>query len=120
MKSKVDHLDIDKLKYVQNNLKKLIDAVDKCKPKCNTNKKDLDKKIADVNRLVTNTAFNTKVREVEKKNVPDVIRLVTNTALNIQIEKVKKNSGCYWISTKIRADEETFLMILNIYSRANI
>ena len=50
------------------------------------------KKIADVNRLVTNTAFNTKVREVEKKKIPDVIRLVTNTALNMQIEKVKKNS----------------------------
>ena len=27
-----------------------------------------------------------------KKKVPDVIRLVTNTALNIQIEEVEKNS----------------------------
>ena len=51
-----------------------------------------------------------------KKKVPDIIRLVTNTALNIQIEEVKKNSWCYWISTKIGVDEETFLMILNIYS----
>ena len=50
-----------------------------------------------------------------KKKVPDVIRLVTNTALNIQIEEVKKNFWCYWISTKIGVDEETFLMILNIY-----
>ena len=44
--------------------------------------------VPDVTGLVTNTSFNTKIREV-KDQTPDVRGLVTNTALNTKIKDVK-------------------------------
>ena len=40
------------------------------------------KKIPDVSRLVTNTPFNTKLREVEKKNIPDDSKYITTNEFN--------------------------------------
>ena len=44
----------------------------------------LEKKKADVRKLVTNSALNTKIVEVENK-IADVSELVTNSALNTKI-----------------------------------
>ena len=91
LKSKVDDLDVRKLKTVVIDLTKLSDIVEKIvlkKSKHKADKQDLDKQIEDVenktpnfNWLVTNTAFNTKIREVETK-IPVAFVLVTNTTLN--------------------------------------
>ena len=53
--------------------------------------------------LVADTAFNTKIEEVEKK-VPDVNGLITNTAFN----------------SKSREVEEKILMILNVLLLINL
>ena len=44
-----------------------------------------------VNRLVTNTAFDTKIGEVEDK-ISDVSGLLTNTAFNTKSGRVEKNT----------------------------
>ena len=68
----------------------------------NTDKKGSDKKNrtccwkkADVRKLVTNSAFNTKIVEVENKIV-DVSELVTNGTLSTKYLTVTKKQG-HWL-----------------------
>ena len=50
---------------------------------------DVQNKIADVSRSVTNTACNIKIGKVQKK-VPDINRLFTYTAFYTKIGQVEK------------------------------
>ena len=77
LESKVDKLDVDKLKHIPIDLKTISNVVHKegfKKLKYYTDKQSLDKKVVDVENkmrdvsgLVTNTAFNTKKDKIEKK-----------------------------------------------------
>ena len=101
LKSDVDKLDIDKLKTVPVDLSKLMNAANNGvikKDAYNTDKIDLDKKnrgfwkkIPHVSKLVTESALNMKIGEVENK-IPNASKLVTNSALNTKIEEIEKNT----------------------------
>ena len=104
LKTDVDKLDIDILVPIPVDLSKLSDAVkndvvkknvyDKLvakvdnidasdfvlKTKYNTNKRELENKIAATNGLVKKTNYNTKITELENK-IPDISNLATKTAL---------------------------------------
>ena len=114
LKTKVDDLDVSKLKAVPIDLKNLSDVVtnefaknaifntlntkvnslEKKIPDAttlihinqyNTYKQDLEKKFGDVDKKIPDTTvFNTKISEVENK-IPNTSGLVTTTVLNITI-----------------------------------
>ena len=109
-KTEVDKLDIEKLVRIPVDLSKLSDVVknfvnkivyDKLVAKVNnidnsgsvletkydTEKSDLEKKIPDVNNLVTKkTDLNAKITEIERK-IPSITGLATNSALTaVQIK----------------------------------
>ena len=99
LKPKVDDLDVDKLKAVPVNLKKLIDVVVNevvKNVKFNTLKtqvNNLDKKIPDAITLIHINQYNTDKQNLEKKvgdvdeKIPDTIGLVTTTVLNTNISE---------------------------------
>ena len=99
LKPKVHDLDVDKLKAVPVNLKKLIDVVVNevvKNVKFNTLKtqvNNLDKKIPDAITLIHINQYNTDKQNLEKKvgdvdeKIPDTIGLVTTTVLNTNISE---------------------------------
>ena len=89
-KTKVDKLDIDKLKNLPNNLSSLKTKVDKL---------DIDKlisvpvdlsKLRNVikNQVVKKTEYNAKIKNIEDK-IPDISNLATKTILNTKINEFK-------------------------------
>ena len=90
LKTKVDKLDIDKLKILPNNINNLKNKVDKI---------DIDKLVlvpADLSKLsnavknevVKKTGYNTKIKNIEDK-IHDISNLATKTILNAKINEVK-------------------------------
>ena len=116
LKTEVDKLDIDKLVPVPVDLSKLSDVVkndvvkkdvyDKLvakvnnidtsgfvlKTKYDTDKSELENKIADTGGLVKKTDYNTKITEIEGK-IPDVSNLATKTALTAVENKIPRVSN---------------------------
>ena len=116
LKTKVDKLDIDKLAPVPVDLSKLSDVVKNdvvekavyvklvakvnntdtsdlvLKPKYNTGKTELEKKIPDASGLVKKTDYNTKITEMEGK-IPDISNLATKTALTNVENKIPDDSN---------------------------
>ena len=101
LKTKVDELDLGKLKTVPVDLKKLSDVVDKQVVKntkfnlLNTKVNNLEGEIPDANTLIyinqytlKTTAMNKKISEVENK-IPNVSSLVTTAVLNTKIGEVE-------------------------------
>ena len=87
---------------------------------------DLENKIPDVSKLVTNIAFNSKIGEIENK-IPGVSKLVTNSAFDTKIVEVENkipNVSRLVINTtfntKIREVEKIFLLMLNILLLSNL
>ena len=89
IKTKVDKLDIDKLKILPNNLNNLKTKVDEL---------DVDKlvpvpvdlsKLANVvkNEVVKKTKYNAKIKNIEDK-IPDISNLATKNILNTKINEV--------------------------------
>ena len=101
LKTKVDDLDVGKLKTVPVDLKKLSDEVDNevvKNTKFNTLKTKVDgleKKILDGTTLFHINRYNTHKQKLEKKigdvhkNTPGTSVLMTATVLNKKISKVK-------------------------------
>ena len=111
LKAEVDKLDIDKLAPVHVDLSKLSDVVknyvvkkgvyDKLvarvnsidtnafvlKTKYDTDKSEIEKKIANTSDFVKNTDYNTKITEIEAK-IPDISSLATKTALTAVENKI--------------------------------
>ena len=61
----------------------------------NSDKKSLEKKVDNVDKIITNTSglvkktnYNTKIREIEN-NIPSVTRLVTTTILNTKTAEIE-------------------------------
>ena len=90
LKTKVDKLDIDKLKSLPNNLSILKTKVDKL---------DIDKllplpadlsKLSNVvkNEVVKETEYDAKIKNIEGK-IPDISNLATKSNFNTKINKVK-------------------------------
>ena len=113
-KTNVDKLDIDKLKSVPTNLRKLENKVNKLdidkvvpvpvdlsklsdvvkhdvvkKDVYNAKIKDFEDKIAGLTNLATDTILNAKINEVKGETLSN-INLATTTALNAKINEVKK------------------------------
>ena len=107
MKSKVDDVDVDKLKTVSVDLKKLSDVVDRNVLKKNHKQgldakiEDFENKIPDVSRLVTNIAFDTKIGEVESKilNVSELITNIISDTKNGEVEGKTLDHGQYTTTT---------------------
>ena len=111
LKTEVDKLDIDKLVPVPVDLSKLSDVVkndvvkkdayNKLVTKVNnidtsgfvlktnydTDKSELENKIADTSSLVKKADYNTKITEIEGK-IPDISNLATNTSLTTVENKI--------------------------------
>ena len=101
LKTKVDDLDVDKLKAVPSNLKKISDVVDKdvfnsTKSKTlKTKAKNLERKILDVATVIHINQYNTdkqnlkeKIGDVDEK-VIDASGFVTKTILNTKINEAE-------------------------------
>ena len=101
LKTKVDDLDVDKLKAVPSNLKKISDVVDKdvfnsTKSKTlKTKVKNLERKILDVTTVIRINQYNTdkqnlkeKIGDVDEK-VIDASAFVTKTILNTKINEAE-------------------------------
>ena len=101
LKTKIDELDVGKLKTVPVDLKKLSDVVDKQVVKntkfntLNTKVNNLEEEIPDANTLIQinqytlkTTFMNTKMSEVENK-IPNISSLVTTAVLNTKITEVE-------------------------------
>ena len=125
LKIEVDKLDIDKLVPVPTDLSKLNNVVendvvkktvyDKLVSKVDnintstfilkitydTDKSELENKIADTSGLVKKTDYNTKTTEIEGK-IPDVSNLVTKTALTADVSNLVKKTD---YNTKIKEIE---------------
>ena len=101
LKSKLDYLDVGKLKTVSVSLKKISDVVDNeivKNRKFNTLKKkvnSLEKKIPDATTLIHINQYNTDKQNLEKKigdvdkKILDTSDLVTATGLNTKISQVE-------------------------------
>ena len=112
LKTKVDKLDIDKLKNLPNNSNNLKTKVDKLdinklvpvpvdlsklsnvvknevvkKTEYNAKIKSIEDKIPDISNLATKTIFNTKINEV-KNNIPSITDLATTSALTAVENKI--------------------------------
>ena len=113
LKTKVDKLDIDKLKPVPVDLRdvvkndvvkedvynKLVAKVDNIdtskfvlKTKYDTDKSELENKISDTSALVKKTDYNTKITKREGK-IPDISNLATKTALTTVENKIPSVSS---------------------------
>ena len=90
LKTKVDKLDINKLKFFPNNLSNLKTKVDKL---------DIDKlvpvpldlsKLTNVvkNEVFKKTEYNAKIKNIEDK-IPDISNLAAKNILNTKINEVK-------------------------------
>ena len=100
LKTKVNNLDVGKLKTVPVDLKKLNDVVDNevlKNTKLNTLKakvNKLDQKISDATTLIHMNQNNTDKQNLEKKigdvdeKIPDVKGFVTTTVLNTKVKEV--------------------------------
>ena len=93
IKTKVDKLDIDKLKILPNNLSNLKNEM---KNLSNLNNKlvtvplDLSKLTNVIkNQVVKKTEYNSKIKNIEDK-IPDISNLATKSILNTKINEVKK------------------------------
>ena len=101
LKTKVDDLDVDKLKAVPSNLKKISDVVDKevfnsTKSKTlKTKANNLERKILDVTTVIHINQYNTDKQNLEEKigdvdeKVVDASGLVTKTILNTKISEAE-------------------------------
>ena len=101
LKTKVDDLDVDKLKAVPSNLKKISDVVDKevfnsTKSKTlKTKANNLERKILDVTTVIHINQYNTDKQNLEEKigdideQVVDASGLVTKTILNTKISEAE-------------------------------
>ena len=90
LKSKVDYLDVDKLVPVPVDLRKLSDVVKNDvvkKDVHNTKIKNIEDKLIDITKLVTNTTPNSKIYEVKNK-IPNITHLATTSALTAVQEKL--------------------------------
>ena len=91
LKTKVDDLDVGKLRTVSVDLKKLSDVVDNelvKNTKLNTLKAKVNRKeIPDASTLININQHNTDWRKLEK--IPDTSNLVANTVLNTKISEVE-------------------------------
>ena len=116
LKSKVDKLDVDKLKLVPTDLSKLndvvkddvvkktdynelvtkVDNIDASgfvkKTDCNTKITKIEGEIPDISDLVKKTNYNIKTTEIEDK-IPDTSNLATKTALNTVENKIPSISN---------------------------
>ena len=114
LKTKVDKLEIDKLVTIPADLSKLSNVVkndvvkkdDKLvakvndidtskfilKTKYDTDKSELENKIADISSLVKKTDYNTKIADIEGK-IPNVTNLATVTALTSVENKIPNVSN---------------------------
>ena len=116
LKTKVNKLDIDKLKPVPTDFSKLSnvvknDVVKKAnynklvtkadnidtsgfvlKTKYDTDKSELENEIPDTSGLVKKTDYNTKITEIEGK-IPDISNLATKTALTTVEDKIPSISN---------------------------
>ena len=93
LKSKVDKLDVDKLKPIPTDLSKLSDVVKNDVVK----KTDYNKLVAkvdniDTSGLVKKTDYNTKITEIDDK-IPDSSSLATKTALSAVENKISSISN---------------------------
>ena len=104
LKTKVDNLDVSKLKTVPVDLKKLSDAVGNevvKNTKSNTLKtkvNNFEKKIPDATTFIYINQYNTDKQNLDKKiekmliKIPDISVLTTTTVLNTKIsEGTKRN-----------------------------
>ena len=101
LKTKVNDLDVSKLKTVPEDLKKTIDVVDNEVVKnskfstLKTKVNNLEKKLLDATTLIHINEYNTvnkiwrKKLEILIKKRPDTSGLVTTIALNTKISEVK-------------------------------
>ena len=101
LKTKVDDLDVDKLKAVPSNLKKISDVVDKeifnsTKSKTlKTKANNLERKILDVTTVIHINQYNTDKQNLEEKigdvdeKVADASGLQTKTILNTKISEAE-------------------------------
>ena len=83
-KSKVNKLDFDKIVSVAVDLSKLSDVLKNNvveKDVCNAKIKDIEGKILDITKLVTNATLNVEINEVKNK-IFTFSNLVTNVSLN--------------------------------------
>ena len=114
LKTKVDKLEIDRLVTIPADLSKLSNVVkndvvkkdDKLvakvndidtskfilKTKYDTDKSELENKIADISSLVKKTDYNTKIADIEGK-IPNVTNLATVTALTSVENKIPNVSN---------------------------
>ena len=86
----MDKLDIDKLKYVPNNLSNLENKVDKLDvAKLVRVPVDLSK-LSDVvkNDVVKKDVYNAKIKNIEDE-IPDITNLTTVTTLNAKLMRLK-------------------------------
>ena len=129
LKTKVDDLDVGKLKTVPVDLKKLRDVIDNevaKNTKLNTLKakvNNLDKKIPDATTLIHINQYNTykqslgeKIGDVNKK-IPHTSGLVTTTVLNTKLSQVENKEPNSSNLVKLRIK---FLIILNISLLTNL
>ena len=101
LKTKVDGLDVDKLKTIPLDLKRLSDVEDNEVVKntkfitLKTKVNNLEKKIPDAATLIHINQYNTGKRNLEKKigdvdkKIPDTSGLVATTVLNTKISEVE-------------------------------
>ena len=87
LESKVDKLDVDKLVLVPVDLSKLNDVVknDVKKDVCNAKIKNIEDKILHITNLATTTALNAKINEVKNK-IPNITNLATTTVALTAVE----------------------------------
>ena len=113
LKSKVHKLDVDKLKFVPVGLSKQSDVVKNDvvkKDVYNAKIKDIEDKIPDITNLATNTTLNARINEVRIK-LPNITNLATTSALTAVENKIPnvcnllKKTG---YSTKISKIENEF------------
>ena len=81
LKTKVDGLDVGKLKTATVDFKKLSDAVQHRWTKFRKKIGDVDKKLPNTSGLVTTTVLNAKISEV----IPDTSCSITTTVLNSKL-----------------------------------
>ena len=115
LKTKVDDLDVGKLKTVPIDLKNLSDVVDNeviKNTKFNTLRtkvNDLEKKISDATTLIHINQYNADKQNLERKTgdvdkkIPDTSGLVTTTVLNTKISEVENKipDTCNLVTTTV-------------------
>ena len=123
LKSKVEKLDFDKLVPVPVNLSKLSDIVknDVVKKDVYSAKiKNIEDKIPDITKLVTNTTLNAKINEI-KGEIPSIANLPTTAALIAKINEVKGEKPCITnlaSTTALAAVENKMPNVSNLVKKA--